>query len=389
MYHGFLFVGSSLYIFFSFSNRFPEYGPFSNGILNFCKTRPVGTTAVYKFQNGRMVNMEKRYSNVSATRAMQPPCCQHGSMGPFKAENKDCFVKSMASADFDGDLLADQIFLYDSKMVFFFSSDRERGVLPFAKQIIGAEINFPDYCIGQSVRVIDLNNDSKEEILVACSRPGTFLIYSRNTANKGDWTLDNGCNNGRSLGDLDRITRSTLVTADDYRTACEYNRGADAKKLCNYNRTGTQPPFRTRGLTTGDLNNDGFVDFVVAHQMGRMLFFQNTPSAQTRNNRFIAFKLKGGGPGIGNVYGIGATLILYARNIRADDSDQVTTQFREISSYQLHDKFGYQDDRIIFGLGPTGVPIRLEVRWPNRNTGSYDLGQWEFSSRLDPVLIEQ
>lgn len=337
-----------------------------------------------------MENIGKHYFNVSATKARQPRCCSHGSMGPFKHENENCFVKSMASGDFDGDLLADQIFLCDTKILFFFSSDRERGVLPFAKQIVGAEISFPNYCIGQSVRVMDLDNDGQQEIVVACSRPGTMLIYSRRSAIKDDWTLYNGCNNGSALGDLNRISPSTLVTLDDYLTACEYNRGADPKKLCSYYRNGIQPPFRTRGFSTADLNNDGFIDFVLAHQMGRLLFFQNTPGAKARKNRFIAFKLVGAGPGTGNVYGIGATAILYSRNISTFDNDrQVTTQFREVSSYQIHDKFGYQDDRIIFGLGPSGVPLRLVVRWPNGSTKNYDLGQWDFSSRLDPVKIFQ
>ena len=165
-------------------------------MLDFCKTRPVGTTAVYKFKNGKMQDVGKLYSNVSPSNSMQPPCCPHGSMGPFKADNKNCFVKSMASGDFDGDLLADQVFLYATKMVFYFSSDREPGVLPFALQIVGAEIYLPSYCLGQSVRVIDLNNDGNEELLIACDRPGKFLVYSQNEG-KGDWSLDNGCNDGK------------------------------------------------------------------------------------------------------------------------------------------------------------------------------------------------
>eukprot|EP00978_Attheya_sp_CCMP212_P020385 scaffold58307_cov58-Attheya_sp.AAC.2 len=127
-------------------------------------------------------------------------------MGPFWANNKNCFVKLLSSGDFDGDLLADQVFLYVTKMVFYFSSDRQPGVLPFDNSMVGvgAELYFPHSCEAQSIRVIDLKNDGTEEILIACDHPGEFLIYTQGNT-KGDWILDNGCNDGEAFGDLNII----------------------------------------------------------------------------------------------------------------------------------------------------------------------------------------
>ena len=193
---------------------------------------------------------------------------------------------------------------------------------------------------------------------------------------------------GKALGDLNNITRASQITEDDYIDACKGNRGMAAKKLCSLSKKNKQPVFRTRGLSTVDLNNDGFIDLVVAHHVGRLLFFHNRPTGAARNNLFIAFKLKGGGPGIGKTYGVGATLILYSRNMGGNNG-QMTTQFREVSSYQLADKFGYQDDRIIFGLSRNGKPVKLDVRWPSGDVRSYDLSNWVFSSRLKPIEIPQ
>jgi hypothetical protein len=127
-----------------------------------------------------------------------------------------------------------------------------------------------------------------------------------------------------------------------------------------------------------DLNNDGFTDVVVSIDLGRQNFFQNRPTAESRNNWFISFKFKGGG----NMYGIGATAILHSKNM-----PKRNTQLREVSSYQVVDKLGYKDDRIIFGLGTQGVPIKLDIRWPNGGISTHDLSQWSFSSENVPIEI--
>jgi len=61
------------------------------------------------------------------------------------------------------------------------------------------------------------------------------------------------------------------------------------------------------------------------------------------------------------------TVILYTK-----DHQNIFTQFREISSYQhTSDKYGYKEDRIIFGLGSAGKPKKMILRWPNGNEDIY------------------
>ena len=175
---------------------------FSTELIEYCSTRPVGTTAIFKYNSltNQMDEISKLYWNASPYESKQPPCCKQGS--PSTSNN--CHVKSIGTGDFDGDLLPDYIFLYKTKMVFYFSSDRPVGALPVGDNYVGAEIYFPQHCIsGASVRVLDLDNDGKEDILVMCEdEVATVLLYTRTGEEKDSWTLDNQCNTQGALGDL-------------------------------------------------------------------------------------------------------------------------------------------------------------------------------------------
>ena len=119
-----------------------------------------------------MEEISPKYTDVSADNELQPSCCPHGSY----SGSKDCHAISMASGDFDGDTKADQVVLFTSKLVFHFSKERLIGELPIGEG--NATVRFPDYCVaGRSIRVVDLNNDGDDEILVMCENPGTFLVY--------------------------------------------------------------------------------------------------------------------------------------------------------------------------------------------------------------------
>jgi len=79
-----------------------------------------------------MEDIGKHYSAVEPDNSMQPPCCPLGKGDTFYFDQKNCFVLSTASGDFDQDLLADQVFLYTTKIVFYFSSDRPAGVCKYS-----------------------------------------------------------------------------------------------------------------------------------------------------------------------------------------------------------------------------------------------------------------
>ena len=65
--------------------------PYPDDNLSFCATRPVGTTAVYKFNptTNQMEDIGKQYSDVQAENFMQPPCCKLGKGDTFAKYNKD------------------------------------------------------------------------------------------------------------------------------------------------------------------------------------------------------------------------------------------------------------------------------------------------------------
>ncbi|EOD23363.1 hypothetical protein EMIHUDRAFT_239724 [Emiliania huxleyi CCMP1516] len=112
---------------------------------------------------------------------------------------------------------------------------------------------------------------------------------------------------------------------------------------------------RWYGVTAVDLNNDGFVDLMPCNTICRA--FLN--AGHTRNS-YIAFRLAGTAS---NEYGIGATVLL---SWRPQPGAAAQLQLRELNSASSGSNlFSSEDHRLVFGLGPSGVPLRVEVRWPS------------------------
>lgn len=170
----------------------------------------------------------------------------------------------------------------------------------------------------------------------------------------------------------------------DLQGVCEFskkNKWNAISKKCTANQ---QFATHIQGMTTVDINNDGFVDIVVASNFGFLRFFMNKPSDRLRQNRFIRFRIIGDGKEV-NAYGIGATLILHCKN----SMDQYITQFKEISSYHYApDRGGSEDDRITFGLGVKWIPERLEIRWPTGIIQMVELTGMEQDSPAIPIVIQ-
>ena len=82
-----------------------ELGPFPEKVIDFCASRPVGTTAIFRFNKDHNCadEVSPLYHNVSIDDDKQPPCCPHGTWDTAD----DCHAKSFASGDLDGDLKAD------------------------------------------------------------------------------------------------------------------------------------------------------------------------------------------------------------------------------------------------------------------------------------------
>ena len=359
----------------------PEYGVYSDEVKAFCSSRPVGTTAIYKFNPTKqaMEEISTNYHNIGPDSHLQPPCCLNGSHDGTMG----CSAISMISADLDNDLIADQVLLFHAKIVFYFSSDRPKKALPIGNGYQGLVLLLPKYCKGESVRALDLNNDGNMNIFVMCKQPGAFAIYAQGSTNK-QWDLREDCSGNNSLKDINDVS---LAYPDLHQlfdnTDCDTQEFRHMKRICNrFQKDGKYHRNGSPGLTLVDLNNDGFTDAVVSHNFGYLRFFYNTPSELDRGNRFITFKLKGNGID-NNVYGIGATLILVT--LHSDGWQR--KQFREVSFHQHTSNSGYQDDRITFGLGTDFIPSRLEVMWPNGFLQVSFLRQWEFTGSLKLLEI--
>jgi len=367
---------------------YPQLGEYTPENKQFCSIRPVGTTAIYKYdmQSKQMKDVGKTYSNFWAGPSRQPECCPQTS---FDGSN-DCNAVKIVSADFDQDQKADHIFLFKYKMQFYFSSERTNGAFPDNVNYIGKTITFPSYCSSAiDVQVVDLDNDSQEEILVTCENAGTFLIYTQ-ILNEKRWTLKNGCNENDSLGS---ITNRFLAfsTHNDLAEICTEEfllpGWLTLNSVCEqYKETDELPTPSTTGISLVDLNNDGLLDLVVAHSFGYLRFFYNVPPENTSDsgttlsqtrNRYIRFDFSEDA-----TYGIGTTLVLKSVD---STTGEVVKQFREVSSHQHGTgKSSTQDSRITFGLGLTLNPFKLLIRWPQTKpfVDEMDLSDWEFSEKV-------
>ncbi len=372
----------------------PTLGPYSSEVKQFCSKRPLGTNAIFNFnsEENKMQLNSKEYDKFWAGPQWTRPCCQNGSYD----NTNDCSSKSSVSGDFDNDQIADHIFLYQNKLVFFFSSDRPRGEMIDNAKFIGLEIDLPGYCEGgTSVQLVDLDNDGKEEIFVSCENASVFLIYTKG-ATKTQWFLQNRCNGNGALGALsDRLL--ALPTHSELKDFCDTFTKIGWKfalKRCNqyYSSKQRRKFTMSDALTFVDFNNDGFPDIVYTADFGHLRFFENRPVQSASANKFIRFILLGRKQNelIPNIYhSIGATVILFCRRKDGTPDGTIVKQFREISSIQHHtDKFGSKDERLIFGLGKDMVPKKIRIRWANGNEQSIGLQNWKFQGDSEsPIEI--
>ncbi len=111
-----------------------------------------------------------------------------------------------------------------------------------------------------------------------------------------------------------------------------------------------------RGAAFGDVDNDGDVDVVVANNNGRMRLLLNN---QTAGNHWLGVRAVGhsGRDMLGAMVGVVlADGSVRWRRVRADGS------------------YGSANDpRLVFGLGASGQPARIQVRWPGGGKDEWPL----------------
>lgn len=195
----------------------------------------------------------------------------------------------------------------------------------------------------------DFDLDGTLDLFILCRYTGVFLTQEED----GSWV--------RMPGDYGELNDPARKEEDDgwLETCCaDYENCYATNEIAAYHLVdlclalnGRNAGNRWYGVTAVDLNNDGFVDLMPCNTICRA--FLN--AGHTRNS-YIAFRLAGTAS---NEYGIGATVLL---SWRPQPGAAAQLQLRELNSASSGSNlFSSEDHRLVFGLGPSGVPLRVEV----------------------------
>jgi hypothetical protein len=121
------------------------------------------------------------------------------------------------------------------------------------------------------------------------------------------------------------------------------------------NRSGLVVPGDAKSAAAADLNGDGWLDLVVGVNDGALRVFENRGS-ETR--RTLVVKLKGRA---GNSTAAGARVIVHlGGGVKR--------------TAEVHAGGGYlsqSSGSLLFGIGPAAQVERVDVRWPNGQSGSH------------------
>jgi hypothetical protein len=142
-------------------------------------------------------------------------------------------------------------------------------------------------------------------------------------------------------------------TPNPFRQRNQIFRGAGNRRLQELTSAAAGPAFDTlevsRGVATGDLDNDGFTDVVLSNNGGPARVLRNTAAT---GHGWLGITLRQ--PGL-NWQAVGATVV-----VDAGPSAGTLYRVRTDGSY-----LSASDARVLIGMGRHTAPVAVTVRWPD------------------------
>ncbi len=167
-----------------------------------------------------------------------------------------------------------------------------------------------------------------------------------------DTDLDIAIANGHVMANAAQLRAGAKYAQRNLLLGNDRGRFTDLKAAAG---PGFAPELVSRGLATGDIDNDGDLDLLITNNGGEanLLLNEGGSRANAIVVRLIGDKV--------NRSGIGARLTLSAG---------ATRLVREVQSGSSY--LGQNDLRAHFGLGPAARADRLDIRWPGGTTETVD-----------------
>lgn len=339
----------------------PTGGDDSEQIKDHCENAKPETVAVYDVKDGGL----KWRATIGTNR--NEGKSRGGPDPPILGD-----ARGLQALDLDGDAIADLAVLRADKLELHLSTERERGELPNLEkpsQVVNWSISQTN---GKVLRAADLDLDGQIELVIfsttrQCNGYNDCQVHRVAARGKdGKWESTDETLGGAYAG---IPLQDGAVSKAGFQAMCNYGEKqlkANATlselfdKTCTFAKDGKADKFTLNGASLVDFSNDGYPDVVVSFNFGQIFFLENRiAKANGLKSRYLTLTIKGTQS---NRHGVGASLKLLVKGGNGEER----TLLREVNAVS-HDTdwLGQRDDRIVFGLGESGEPERLEVRWPS------------------------
>jgi hypothetical protein len=228
---------------------------------------------------------------------------------------------------------------------------------------------------GMGIDIADYDGDGQQDIIITALSNETYPLYR----NMGDWVFDYvtqasgiaqisilGSGWGIKFADVDNDGRRDVFVAqghvlDTIEKTSSYlkykqtpllirNTEKEFRNISLASGSAFQQNLSARGLASGDIDNDGNIDFVISQIDGSPLILRNNGS----NNRWLGVVLKGK---TSARHGEGARVTV------TDDSGKKQIFDAGNSGSYLSSN----DPRILVGLG-NKTAVKIEIVWPGGKT---------------------